>query len=58
VKEINVDGKNAVISFEGSEIDRAAMQNHLINEVGIQLTSFQSSLALEELYLSLVEEVR
>lgn len=58
VREVQADGKGAIISFEGSEADRAAMQNHLINEVGLQLTSFQSSLALEELYLSLVEEVR
>ena len=58
VKEIQADGRDATISFEGSEADKAAIQNRLINEVGLQLTSFQSSLALEELYLSLVEEVR
>jgi hypothetical protein len=58
VKEIQADGRDAIISFEGSEADKAAIQNRLINEVGLQLTSFQSSLALEELYLSLVEEVR
>ena len=58
VKEIQADGRDAIIFFEGSEADKAAIQNRLINEVGLQLTSFQSSLALEELYLSLVEEVR
>jgi ABC-2 type transport system ATP-binding protein len=58
VRDIQVDGRDAIISFEGSEFDRAAMQSRLINEVGLQLTSFQGTLALEELYLSLVEEVR
>ncbi len=58
VKDMEVDGRCVSITFEGGEADRAAMQSCLINDVGLQLTSFQSSLALEELYLNLVEEVR
>jgi ABC-2 type transport system ATP-binding protein len=58
VKTVESVEGGAIISFEGSEADRAAMQSSLINEAGLQLTSFQSSLALEELYLNLVEGVR
>ncbi len=58
VRTVETTEKGAIIGFEGSESDRAAMQTSLIKDVGLQLTSFQSTLALEELYLSLVEEAR
>jgi ABC-2 type transport system ATP-binding protein len=58
VKMVEKVEGGAVIRFEGGEADRATMQSSLIKEVGLQLTSFQSSLALEELYLNLIEEVR